>query len=171
MKRMLPVILALLFAGAVFANGLGGERLEKVVGDLIVDIGTDQTSTPVAGEPIEFDFNLLKSDTREPIGLATNIGIRYRPQRKVDAQLRHHHGRAQYISLLLISGGRHVHFESDVFRQQTYPAAAGHCVISAYDFGAQKQDAATVPGCGFSVHPIGTFGGVLGISQAKCRIA
>jgi hypothetical protein len=75
MKRILPIILALLFACAAFANGLGGERLEKVVGDLIVDIGTDQTSTPVAGEPIEFDFNLLKSDSREPIGLATNIGI------------------------------------------------------------------------------------------------
>ncbi len=75
MKRILPVILALLFGGAAFANGLGGERLEKVVGDLIVDIGTDQNSTPVAGEPIEFDFNLLKSDSREPIALATNIGI------------------------------------------------------------------------------------------------
>lgn len=75
MKRILPAILALLFAGTAFANGLGGERLEKVVGDLIVDIGTDQTSTPVAGEPIEFDFNLLQSDSREPIGLATNIGI------------------------------------------------------------------------------------------------
>jgi len=75
MKRILTVILALLFAGAAFANGLGGERLEKVVGDLIVDIGTDQTSTPVAGEPIEFDFNLLKSDSREPISLATSIGI------------------------------------------------------------------------------------------------
>jgi hypothetical protein len=75
MKRILPVIFALLLAGAAFANGLGGERLEKVVGDYIVDIGTDQTSTPVAGEPIEFDFNLLQSDSREPIGLATNIGI------------------------------------------------------------------------------------------------
>jgi hypothetical protein len=75
MKRIIPVILTLAFAGAAFANGLGGERLEKVVGDLIVDIGTDQTATPVAGETIEFDFNLLKSDSREPLTLPTDIGI------------------------------------------------------------------------------------------------
>jgi hypothetical protein len=74
MKRVIPVIIALAIAQAVFANGLGGERLEKVVGDLIVDIGTDQTSTPVAGEPIQFDFNLLKSDTRDPVA-NTNVGI------------------------------------------------------------------------------------------------
>ncbi|HEY2626322.1 MAG TPA: hypothetical protein VGI41_06180, partial [Candidatus Udaeobacter sp.] len=49
--------------------------LEKVVGDLIVDIGTDQTATPVAGEPIEFDFNLLRSDSREPVTLPTSIGV------------------------------------------------------------------------------------------------
>jgi hypothetical protein len=75
MKRILPLILACAFAGTVFANGLGGERLEKVVGDMIVDIGTDQTATPVAGEPIEFDFNLLRSDTREPLTLPTSIGV------------------------------------------------------------------------------------------------
>jgi len=75
MKRILPLFLACAFAGAAFANGLGGERLEKVVGDLIVDIGTDQTATPVAGEPIEFDFNLLRSDSREPVTLPTSIGI------------------------------------------------------------------------------------------------
>jgi len=75
MKRIIPVILAFVFAGVVFANGLGGERLEKVVGDLIVDIGTDQAGTPVAGAPIEFDFNLLRSDSREPVTLPTNIGI------------------------------------------------------------------------------------------------
>jgi hypothetical protein len=75
MKPILPLILACAFAGTVFANGLGGERLEKVVGDMIVDIGTDQTATPVAGEPIEFDFNLLRSDTREPLTLPTSIGV------------------------------------------------------------------------------------------------
>jgi hypothetical protein len=31
---------------AAFANGLGGQRLEKVVDNQIVDIGTDQTSAP-----------------------------------------------------------------------------------------------------------------------------
>ena len=67
MKRIIPIFIAFVIAGPAFANGLGGERLEKVVGDQIVDIGTDQTATPVAGEPIQFDFNLIKSDTREPI--------------------------------------------------------------------------------------------------------
>jgi hypothetical protein len=75
MKCVISVIMAFAFAGAAFANGLGGERLEKVVGDVIVDIGTDQSATPVAGQPIEFDFNLLKSDTREPLTTPTSIGI------------------------------------------------------------------------------------------------
>ena len=75
MKRVILFIVAFGIAEAVFANGLGGERLEKVVGDLIVDVGTDQPSTPRAGQPIEFDFDLLQSDTREPINLATSVGI------------------------------------------------------------------------------------------------
>jgi len=75
MKYIIFFLMAFAIAGAVFANGLGGERLEKVIGDQIVDIGTDQTSTPVAGEPIEFDFNLLKSDTREPLMTPTSVGI------------------------------------------------------------------------------------------------
>lgn len=64
-----------MIAEAAFANGLGGQRLEKVVGDMIVDVGTDQLSAPVAGQPIEFDFNLLQSDTREPVILTTDVGI------------------------------------------------------------------------------------------------
>jgi len=75
MRHILAILLAVALAEAVFANGLGGERLEKVVGDQIVDVGTDQESTPVAGEPIEFDFNLLTSDTREPVTYATSVGI------------------------------------------------------------------------------------------------
>ena len=75
MKFLIFSFLTSIIASAVFANGLGGERLEKVIGDQIVDIGTDQTSTPVAGEPIEFDFNLLKSDTREPLMTPTSVGI------------------------------------------------------------------------------------------------
>ena len=74
MKRMFPFLIALALAGTVFANGLGGQRLEKVVGNQIVDIGTDQTTTPIAGEPIQFDFNLLKSDTREPLN-NTNVTV------------------------------------------------------------------------------------------------
>ena len=74
MKRIIPIFIAFVLAGTAFANGLGGERLEKVVGDQIVDIGTDQTTTPVAGEPIQFDFNLIKSDTREPI-TNTNVTV------------------------------------------------------------------------------------------------
>jgi len=75
LKRVILIIVAFGIAEAVFANGLGGERLEKVVGNLIVDVGTDQPSTPLAGQPIEFDFNLLQSDTREPVNLATSVGI------------------------------------------------------------------------------------------------
>jgi hypothetical protein len=73
-KLVIPIIAVLAFAGIVFGNGLPGQRLEKVVGDLIVDIGTDQTLTPVAGEPIEFDFNLLASDTRDPVN-STSVGV------------------------------------------------------------------------------------------------
>ena len=75
LKRIIFIIMACMMAGTAFANGLGGERLEKVVGDLIVDIGTDQSSTPIAGQPIEFDFGLLQSNTREPVSLATSVGI------------------------------------------------------------------------------------------------
>jgi hypothetical protein len=73
-KRILPVVVAFAIASVVFANGLPGQRLEKVVGNLIVDVGTDQTSTPVPGKPIEFDFNLLRSDTREPV-TNTSVGL------------------------------------------------------------------------------------------------
>ena len=75
MKRIIFIVMACLMAGTAFANGLGGERLEKVVGDLIIDIGTDQSSKPIAGQPIEFDFGLLQSNTREPVSLATSVGI------------------------------------------------------------------------------------------------
>jgi hypothetical protein len=75
LKHVILIIVAFAVAEAAFANGLGGQRLEKVVGDLIVDVGTDQASTPRAGQPIEFDFDLLQSDTREPINLATSVGI------------------------------------------------------------------------------------------------
>lgn len=74
-KSLIPILMAIGFAGMVLANGLPGQRLEKVVGDLIIDIGTDQTLTPVAGEPIEFDFNLLQSDTRDPVLDTTSVGI------------------------------------------------------------------------------------------------
>ena len=75
MKRIIFIFVALSFAEGAFANGLGGQRLEKVVGDLIVDVGTDQTSTPTAGQPITFDFQLLQSNSREPVELATSVGI------------------------------------------------------------------------------------------------
>jgi hypothetical protein len=75
LKRIVFIILIGVISEASFANGLGGVRLEKVVGDMIVDIGTDQPSTPTAGQPIEFDFGLLQSNTREPVALATSVGI------------------------------------------------------------------------------------------------
>ena len=63
-------------AGMVVANGLGGKRLEKVVNGQIVDVGTNQTSAPVAGAPIQFDFNLLKSDTRATLP-TTNVAVSF----------------------------------------------------------------------------------------------
>ena len=48
---------------------------KKAVGDQIIDIGTDQTTTPQPGKPIQFDFNLLKSDTREPVLSITNVTV------------------------------------------------------------------------------------------------
>ena len=68
MKHALLIILIAFAATSVArANGLGGQRLEKVIGSQIVDIGTDQKSAPQAGLPIQFDFNLLKSDSRDNI--------------------------------------------------------------------------------------------------------
>ena len=75
MKTGIAIIVALALAPGLLGNGLAGERLEKVVGEFIVDVGTDQTSTPLAGQPIEFDFNLLQSETRDPVNLATSVGI------------------------------------------------------------------------------------------------
>ena len=75
MRRIIPLIaMALTIGGSALANGLGGQRLEKVVNNQIVDIGTDQTSAPQAGKPIQFDFNLLKSDTRAAIP-CTNVDV------------------------------------------------------------------------------------------------
>jgi hypothetical protein len=77
MKRQIPfltIFVVFAIAGAAFANGLGGQRLEQVVGDQIVDIGTDQQTAVSAGEPVQFDFNLLKSDTRAPL-TNTNVTV------------------------------------------------------------------------------------------------
>ena len=61
-------------AALLHANGLAGQRLEKVVGNQIIDVGTNQDSTALAGEPIQFDFNLLTSDTRDPLP-NTNVAV------------------------------------------------------------------------------------------------
>src|ERR1700722_15438181 len=74
MKRILPILIFFAIVAAAHANGLAGQRLEKVVGGQIVDIGTDQETTSISGEPIQFDFNLLKSDTREPL-TNTNVTV------------------------------------------------------------------------------------------------
>jgi hypothetical protein len=74
MKYLVAMIAACAVTAAIFANGLGGQRLEKVMNGLIVDVGTDQPSAPVAGKPIQFDFNLLRSDTRDPV-TSTSVGI------------------------------------------------------------------------------------------------
>lgn len=126
MKRIIFVILACMLSKAAFANGLGGERLEKVVGDLIVDIGTDQPSTPVAGQPIEFDFGLLQSDTREPISLATSVGI--------DIS---HNGKS-LVNCDLIAE------EPMTFLYYTFPEGGNYTLkVTFFDSKRAKQDLAT----------------------------
>jgi len=73
-KWMLGMLPILFIAGGALANGLPGQRLEQVVGNRIVDVGTDQTTPPVAGTTVEFDFALLDSSSREPLPV-TNVGI------------------------------------------------------------------------------------------------
>jgi hypothetical protein len=53
-----------LTAGSTSANGLGGTRLEAPTGDYIIDVGTSATGKPQAGQAIQFDYQLLKKDTR-----------------------------------------------------------------------------------------------------------
>lgn len=74
LKWTLGALAILAVAGTALANGLPGQRLEQVVGNMIVDVGTDQTTSPVAGSTVEFDFNLLDSSSRDPLP-ATNVGI------------------------------------------------------------------------------------------------
>jgi hypothetical protein len=73
-KWMLGLLVTLVIAGSALANGLPGQRLEQVVGNMIVDVGTDQTTPPVAGSTVEFDFNLLDSSSRDPLP-TTNVGV------------------------------------------------------------------------------------------------
>lgn len=73
-KWMLGVLAFLFIAGTSAANGLPGQRLEQVVGNMIVDVGTDQTKPPVDGSTVEFDFALLESSSRDPLSV-TNVGI------------------------------------------------------------------------------------------------
>ena len=73
-RRTLGALVVLTMAGAASANGLPGQRLEQVVGNMIVDVGTDQTTPPAAGSTVEFDFNLLDSSSRDPLP-TTNVGI------------------------------------------------------------------------------------------------
>lgn len=73
-KGMLGALAILFITGASAANGLPGQRLEQVVGNMIVDVGTDQTTPPVGGSTVEFDFALLDSSSRAPLS-ATNVGI------------------------------------------------------------------------------------------------
>ena len=115
-----------MLAEAAFANGLGGERLEKVVGDLIVDIGTDQPSTPVAGQAIEFDFGLLQSDTRQPVSAATSVGI--------DIS---HNGKS-LVNCDLIAE------EPMTFLYYTFPEGGNYTLkVTFFDSKRAKQDLAT----------------------------
>jgi len=74
LKGTLGALAVLAIAGAALANGLPGQRLEQVVGNMIVDVGTDQTTSPVAGSTVEFDFALLDSSSRDPLPV-TNVGV------------------------------------------------------------------------------------------------
>lgn len=74
LRWTLGALAVLVIAAAVLANGLPGQRLEQVIGNMIVDVGTDQTTSPVAGSTVEFDFGLLDSSSRDPLP-ATNVGV------------------------------------------------------------------------------------------------
>lgn len=64
---LLTILLFFIFAGFAEANGLGGTRLEKVEGEYMLDVGTDHFGEPVPNTRVQFDFNLLRADTREYI--------------------------------------------------------------------------------------------------------
>ena len=136
--------MAFAIAGAVFANGLGGERLEKVVGDQIVDIGTDQTSTPVAGEPIEFDFNLLKSDTREPLTTPTSVGIDIERNGKslVNCDLITEMPNT-FLFYTFPEGGDYT-LKVTFFDSKRTPPVLATAIVSAYDFRIREQNASRV---------------------------
>ena len=126
LKRIIFIIMASMMAETAFANGLGGVRLEKVVGDLIVDIGTDQPSTPIAGQPIEFDFGLLQSNTREPVSLATSVGIDI-----------NHNGKSMVNCDLITE-------EPMTFLYYTFPESGNYTLKVAFvDSKRERQDLAT----------------------------
>ena len=167
MKCMISAIMAFAIAAAAFANGLGGERLEKVVGDLIVDIGTDQTSTPVAGQPIEFDFNLLKSDTREPVTTPTSVGIDIG-----------HNGKSMvncdlitempitFLFYTFPEGGDYT-LKVTFFDNRRAPQALATATFPLTISGSGEQNASTIHCRIIREHHLGALGGLLGSAQAN----
>ena len=94
----------------------------------------------MAGEPIEFDFNLLKSDTREPLTTPTSVGL--------DIE---HNGKSMvncdlitelpltFLFYTFPEGGNYTlkvtFFDPSGLRKTR------HRVVSAYDFGIWRQNA------------------------------
>ena len=165
MKLVLTVLLVVALAGAALANGLGGERLEKVVGDQIVDVGTDQESTPVAGEPIEFDFNLLASDTREPVTYPTSVGINIG-----------HNGKSvvncdlipelpvTFLFYTFPEGGNYT-LTVTFFDKKPGQTGSRHRDFSAHDFRIDRQDAGAEHCRNIGEPNLGTCGRLLGSPQ------
>ena len=108
---------------------------------MIVDIGTDQTSTPVAGEPIEFDFNLLKSDTREPLTTPTSVGIDigHNGKSMVNCDLITEMPNT-FFFYTFPEGGNYT-LKVTFFDSKRTPPAARHRIVSAYDFRIRRQNA------------------------------
>ena len=65
-KTILAILIFFSMANIAWANGSHGQYFEKTAGEYTIGIGTD-VYTLVAGDPIRFDLNLYKKESKEPI--------------------------------------------------------------------------------------------------------
>jgi hypothetical protein len=67
MRKTILTILVLFSIGNIaWANGSHGQYFEKATGEYTIGVGTDVYAL-VAGDPIRFDFNLYKKESKEPV--------------------------------------------------------------------------------------------------------
>lgn len=96
----------LVFASPVSADGLGGQRLEKNSGNYIVDVGSDQSGSPQAGSPVQFDFSLLKNGTRDVLPFKdVVVTFAQNGVTTLDSDLLYAQGGSAYLTYLFPQGG------------------------------------------------------------------